>query len=104
MPLRLELDGYPHAYQRLVLDRVGEAAIGPAEARRVLGGEIGDAVALAEPVVVAHARLPSETFSAGGRSYPYHEGLQGRAEARIGRQRLLSALVPGLDEVLGGKD
>ncbi len=97
MELRLEIDGYPRAYQTLVLDRVGDAAIGPAEARRVLGGAIGDAVPLAAPVVVGHARLPSETFAAGGRSYPYHEGLAGRAEARIGSRRILAALIPGFD-------
>lgn len=98
MPLRLELEGYRHAYQELEIDRVAREAVGPAEARRILGAEIGDAVPVSAPVVFAWARLPAAgTFRSGGRSYPYHEGLSGVAEVRVSSQRVLAALVPGLD-------
>jgi membrane fusion protein (multidrug efflux system) len=103
-PLRLELDGYPRAYQQLVIERIGDQAMGPAEARRVLGGEIGDAVPLAAPVVFAYAPLPAGAFEVAGRAYPYHEGLQGTAEARVRSQRILSALIPGLEGLLPARE
>ena len=100
MALHLAIDGHPGADQRLEIERIGDRAMGPAEARRALGGEIGDAVPLAAPVVFAWARLPGEGFESGGRRHPYHDGLQGTAEARVRSRRILSALIPGLAGVL----
>ncbi|HEX2164528.1 MAG TPA: hemolysin D, partial [Thermoanaerobaculia bacterium] len=105
MALRLELDGYRDAVQELTVERVSEEVVGPAEARRVLGSEIGDAVELAAPVVFATARLPADgTFRRGGERYRYHEGLRGTAEVAVRSERALVALVPGLDALLGGGD
>jgi membrane fusion protein (multidrug efflux system) len=102
MALRLELDGYRHAYQALEIERVAHEAVGPAEARRILGAEIGDAVPVASSVVFAWARLPeSGVFHSAGRAYPYHEGLRGRAEVKVRSQRLITALVPGLENLAG---
>ncbi|HLX10622.1 MAG TPA: HlyD family efflux transporter periplasmic adaptor subunit, partial [Thermoanaerobaculia bacterium] len=55
MPIRFEISGYRYAYQRLTVDAVGDEVVGPAEARRYLGPEIGDAVELTGPVVILKA-------------------------------------------------
>jgi biotin carboxyl carrier protein len=105
MPLRLELDGHRHAYQRLTIERVSAEAVGPAEARRVLGAEIGDVVPLSTPVVFATARLPAgATFGGDGGRFPYHEGQRGTGEVRVRSERVLGALVPGLRALLGDAD
>jgi membrane fusion protein (multidrug efflux system) len=103
MPLRLELDGHRHLYQRLTIERVSAEAVGPAEARRVLGAEIGDVVPLSTPVVFATAVLPaSATFGGDGGRFPYHEGQRGTGEVKVRSERVLGALVPGLRALLGG--
>ncbi len=96
MPIRLELRGHRYAYQRLVIDRIGNEVLGPAEVRRFLGASVGDAVPLNGPLVLAYARLPDETFESGGRAYEYHDGLQGTVEVRVRKESLLSAVLPGL--------
>ncbi len=100
MPLRLELDGYRYAYQHLVVDRVGDEVVGPAEARRFLGAGVGDAVALSGPLVLAYARLPAATFESDGRSFEYRDGIQGTVELRVRATGLLPALVPALKALL----
>lgn len=103
MKVRLELSGYPFLYQWLTLDSVAEEVTGPAEARRLLGPDAGDAVELGGPVALVTARLPAETFTISGERYPYRDGMLGRAEVRIRSERLLLSLVPGL-RALGGQD
>jgi len=102
MTLRFEPRGYRYAYQHLTIDRIDDEVVGPNEARRFLGAGIGDAVPLSGPVVFVHARLPDRTFESGGRSYEYHEGTLGTAEARVRSERILTALLPGLEGVFGG--
>jgi membrane fusion protein (multidrug efflux system) len=102
MTLRFEPRGYRYAYQQLTIDRIDDEIVGPNEARRFLGAGIGDAVPLSGPVVFVHARLPDRTFESGGRSYEYHEGILGTAEARVRSERILTALLPGLEAVFGG--
>ena len=105
MPLRFELDGYRYAYQELTIERIDDQAVGPAEARRILGSEIGDALPVTAPVVFASVRLPaSGTFRGDGGTYPYHEGLRGTAEVRVRSERVLPALVPGLKALTGGSE
>ena len=96
MPLRLELRGYRYAYQHLIIDRVGNEVLGPAEARRFLGTGIGDAVALNGPLVLAYARLPAAIFESDGRTFEYRDGIQGTAELRLGAAGILPSLVPAL--------
>lgn len=96
MPLRLELSGYRYAYQRLTIDSIGDEVIGPQAARRYLGQEIADAVALPGPVVLVHARLPGPTFTTEGRTYDFHDGMHGTAEVRVRSESILLTLVPGL--------
>lgn len=99
MTLRLELPGYRYAYQTLTIDRVGTEVVGPSEARRVLGQQLADAVAIAGSVVVVHGRLASREFEAGGRTYRFHDGMQARAEVRVRSRTILATLIPGLEDM-----
>ena len=103
-PLRLEVTGFRNAYQHLTIDSVGRELIGPNEVRRFLGQDVGDAVVLGGLSVIVQARLPIRRFKANGRWQEYHDGMQGTAEARVGSQRLIMALVPGLKQVARGSD
>jgi hypothetical protein len=100
MPIRLEISGYRYAYQSLTVDSVGEEVVGPGEARRYLGAEIGDALQLTGPVVILKARLPRPTFEAEGHTYRFHNGMHGNAEVEVRREKILIALVPGLRALL----
>jgi len=100
-PVRLELSGYRYAYQTTALDAVGDEVVGPAEVRRYLGAEIGDAIALAGPTVIVRSALSSRTFEADGRTLQYYDGMQGTAEARVREESILLTLVPGLRALVG---
>ncbi|HLK99988.1 MAG TPA: efflux RND transporter periplasmic adaptor subunit [Myxococcaceae bacterium] len=99
-PLRVELDGFHHEYHGFVIESVGDQIVGPAEVRRFLGPEIGDAVQLSGPMVLVRARLPSSTFTSKGRTFNYFDGMLARADARVRTERILVALVPGLKGAL----
>lgn len=103
-PLRVELDGFQHEYHGFVIESVGDQIVGPAEVRRFLGPEIGDAVQLAGPMVLVRARLPSSTFTSKGRTFNYFDGMLAKADARVRKERILVALVPGLKGALGHED
>jgi hypothetical protein len=100
MPIRFEIAGYRYAYQALTVDSVGEEVVGPNEARRYLGPEIGDTLQLNGPVVILKARLQRPTFQAEGRAYRFHNGMHGNAEVEVRREKILIALVPGLKALL----
>jgi len=104
LELRLELEGWPRAYQDARIETVGEEILGPAEARRLLGPSLGDALDLAGPVVLVRARLACASLRAKGRAFAYHDGMVGRAEARLDRERLLVTLVPALASLGRGKE
>jgi membrane fusion protein (multidrug efflux system) len=99
MTVRLELPGYRYAYQTLTIDRVGTEVVGPGEARRVLGQQLADAVAISGSVVVVRGRLASREFEAGGKRYRFHDGMQARAEVRVRSRTILATLIPGLEEM-----
>ncbi|MBK9035330.1 MAG: HlyD family efflux transporter periplasmic adaptor subunit [Myxococcales bacterium] len=92
--LRLELTGFHHTYQDVIVDSIAAEAIGPEEARRYLGS-VGAAAQLAGPVVVVKARLPSG-FRSDGHDYRYVDGMSAMAEIQVGSERIVHALVPGL--------
>lgn len=98
MELRLALDGHRASEIRAVIDEVGSQVIGPHEARRTLGVGIGDALPIAGPVVVVHARLERSTFESSGEELPLHDGMLGAAEVEVDSRRLITALLPGGDE------
>lgn len=97
MPLRVEIAGFPHAYDDVVIDAVGEEIVGPAELRRTLGpvaeglGDIG-------PAVVVRARLPATHFDADNGSFAYHDGMLATAHVRLRTERVLDVLLPGGDD------
>jgi membrane fusion protein (multidrug efflux system) len=97
--LRIELAGFRHEYQELLIQQVGDQLVGPAEVRRYLGPGLGDAFALEGPMVLVRARLPSRTFLSEGDTYEYFDGMPARAEARVRTERLLLRFLPILKEL-----
>ncbi len=45
--------------------------------------------------MIVHGQLATTTFEASGRDYAFHDGMLGKAEVRVDRESLLSALLPG---------
>lgn len=93
--LVVELQGQGHARIRVPVTHVGDQVVGPAEARRFLGPDLGDALDVAGPVVLVRADLPREVPALTG-PVPLHDGMPARAEARLARERLIFALMPSL--------
>lgn len=100
---RLEIAGYPHSRQDVVISQVGAEIIGPAEARRVLGGDIGDAVRVNGPVVLARAELERPFFIADGTRFAYTDGLQGTVQVRVRSVPIILNLLPGLRVLWEGR-
>ena len=105
MKLRFALEGYPQVASALEVESVGEEAIGPQEARRYLGRELGDALPAGLPsegsLVLVRARLPERHFRFDGRTYGFHEGLPGRVDVKVRSQRLITLLFPALRALTG---
>jgi multidrug efflux pump subunit AcrA (membrane-fusion protein) len=95
MVLRLELAGYRYVYQSLVIDSVSSDVIAPSEARRVLGTDVADNLALTGPVVLVRGRLPAAQFTVDDRVFRYHDGMLGAAEVRVRSEPIIFTLVPG---------
>ncbi|ATB32681.1 efflux RND transporter periplasmic adaptor subunit [Melittangium boletus] len=98
--LRVELNGFSHEYLTLTIDSVGEQILGPNEVRRYLGADSADAVALSGPMVLVRARIDSPTFTLGGKTFDYFDGMLARAETRVSTERILVTLIPGLKGAL----
>jgi membrane fusion protein (multidrug efflux system) len=95
MTLQIEFAGYHARREQAVIDSIGSQVIGPEEARRSLGAQIGDALPISGPVVLVRGHLPARTFEAGGREYAFYDGMVGKAEVRVDSDRLLRLLLPG---------
>ena len=96
LPLRLEISGYPYAYQNVTIDGMDDEIVGPYEIRRILGPQIADSVSVLGPVVVVHATLQGATFEAGREAYRYFDGMPAKAQVRLRSERLVTILAPGL--------
>lgn len=83
LPLRFELSAQP-----LAVTSVGARIIGPAEARRTLGADGASLWPSPEAAVRIEAALP-----AGDQ---YGDGVVGRVRVRLGRERVIFALIPAL--------
>ncbi len=94
--LRLELDGFHHAYQDLAVESIATEVMGSEEALRYLGRVAGD-VGLRGPVVLVRARLP-RALVADGVAYPWVDGMGGTVHIELESERVVHALVPGLRE------
>jgi membrane fusion protein (multidrug efflux system) len=68
--------------------------IGPSEARRFLGAELGDTLALNGPVVVVRGKLKGDRFVAWEQEYRLHDGMRASAEIEVRRARLLRRVIP----------
>ena len=84
MPLRFELSSQP-----LAIRSVSTKIIPPSEARRLLGADGAALWTSPEAAVTFEAPLP-----AGGEDYG--DGVAGRVRVRLGRERVLFALIPSL--------
>lgn len=96
--LRFEVDGFHHLAHELIVSRVGEQIVGPAEAARFVGRDLADAVAIQGPVVLVEAALPSTHFSMDGQPYDYASGMFGKAEAIVRNEPIAYAFVPSLKQ------
>lgn len=99
MPLRLELNGFPYAYQTLTIESVGNEVVGPAEVRRYLRQSDADSIRPEGSLVLVEARLPTTSFTDGGRTLGFYEGMQGRVEIAIRSENILLTLIPGLKAI-----
>jgi len=96
MQMRVELTGYRYAYQHVPIDSVSADVIAASEARRILGADVADGLAVGGSVVVVRGRLAREDFEVDGQTYRYHDGMTGKAEVRLRSERIVFAIVPGL--------
>ncbi len=96
MQLRLELIGYRYAYQVLTIESVSSEVIAASEARRILGPDVAEGLAVGGSVVVVRGKLTSNEFEADDQVYRYHDGMLGKAEVRLRSERIVFAVIPGL--------
>jgi biotin carboxyl carrier protein len=97
--MRFSLDGFHQRAQELVLSSVGDQIIGPAEAARFLGRDVSDALAVAGPVVLVEAQLPSIQFEGDdGKMFTYAHGMFGKGESPVREEPVIYAFVPTLRE------
>jgi multidrug resistance efflux pump len=101
MRVRLLIEGYAYAQIDTVIESIGNQAIGPAEARRFLGADIGDAVNITGPVVVVRCALPNDRFYTSSREYRVHDGMHAAAEVEVRRERIVFRLIPALRRLDG---
>jgi membrane fusion protein (multidrug efflux system) len=94
--MRLELQGFSHQYQELVIDEVGDELVGPGEVRRYLGPELAESLTVNGAVVLVRAHAPSRYFEADGKQLAYADGMLGTAHARVKSERIVTTIVPGL--------
>jgi len=96
MKVRLKMAGYAYAEIETTVESIGSQVIGPAEARRYLGPEIGDAVDIHGSVVVVRCVLSEDRFASGSDEYRVHDGMNATAEVEVRRERLIFRLIPAL--------
>jgi membrane fusion protein (multidrug efflux system) len=99
MSMRLELQGFDYAWQDVIVGSISEGVIGPNEAKRILGPQLGDTLPIGGGVVMVRATLPSTTFESDGVVYPYHDGMGGVAEVRLRDETIFEMVIPGLKEM-----
>ncbi len=96
LPASLELQGYAHDRVPVLLHRVDAGVIGQKEVQRYLGPDAPSLMSLDGSLVLVDASLPNANFTVDGRSYSYHDGMQGRLEVKVRSEPMILALLPGL--------
>lgn len=99
MSMRLSLSGFEYAYQEVIVEEISEGVVGPAEAKRMLGTQLGDTVLIGGGVVMVRGRLPAATFVSDDQVYPFHDGMDGEVDVRLDAETILEMLVPALEEL-----
>lgn len=99
--LRLLLEGFADAPAHLVIESIGDEVVGPAEAQRFIGPEIGDSLHIEQPVVIVRARVCRVDLAQGAESLRLFVGMSGTVEARVRKERLLFLLFPTLKSLRG---
>ncbi len=94
---RFEVHGFEHVYIDATVAPISHEIVGPGEARRLLGPELGDIVAMDGPVLLVEAHLDGLEFTALGSRYALHSGMSGRLEVELARRPLYAALLPSID-------
>lgn len=96
--LRFAADGFHELTHELVVSRVGQQIVGPAEAARFVGRDLADAFSIEGPVVLVQAKLPATSFALDGQRYDFSSGLFGKAEAVVRNEPIAYAFVPSLKQ------
>ena len=96
---RFNVYGYRYAQVTTEIRSVSAQAIGPREVRRYLGNDIGDAVQIEGPAVIAEAVLPSCSFESDGQTFRFHRGMSGTSEIQLREQPLWALFFPELRKV-----
>lgn len=102
--LRVELPGRRATPVWVEGGTVSASVVGPAEARRMLGGEIADALDIAGAVTCVEVALEHDALDVDGREARLFDGMALTVEAPLGRESLLTVLFPGLRGILGGDE
>lgn len=95
----LSLGATERKYRELTVSQVDDRAIGPADARRFLGNEVGDTVNISGSVFIVRAVLTQEGVSAANDGY--FDGMPARVTIRPLPQRALFVLFPALSALFG---
>jgi hypothetical protein len=99
MPLILRLDGYPQSREDLTILDVTPDVFGPSDAARYVGKEIAQTLSLSGPILMVRSRLSRDTFASADERFRYHDGMIARAEVRIRKEPLITALMPGIKQL-----
>ena len=101
--VRVRLNGYPGADQRVTINEVSDSIVSPREARFVAGLTIAEEAGSVAGFVLVRASLPADSFEVSGRRYKYYDGLTGTAEVPVRKRRLVSQFLPTADADAGGE-
>ncbi|RKH90708.1 hypothetical protein D7Y21_05655 [Corallococcus sp. AB045] len=94
MTLEFQTPGMPHP-----LETVIEQVEGPEESLQFTKAQQRDA-AYPEGAVLIRAHVPARNYERDGKKRVYQDGESGRAQVKLGTQRLLVAWFPGLRDAL----
>ena len=102
--LQVDLTGYTKSRESAKICYVDAAVIGAAEARRVIGAELADALKMPQEggasFVWVKAKLPSNEFKTDHHIYHYHHGMPAKTEVRVESKRFVVTLLPSLEKYL----
>jgi hypothetical protein len=102
-PIALRLRSLSNSPVALRVASVAADTPGPDSAVRYLGDSQRARLPAVGPVLIVRAALEGTTIRVDGGSYPLYDGLEGEAEIRTGKVRVLFVLLPRLGEHLHQK-